>query len=201
MSDVEQTEPDAPVDVPADAAPERTFTQEQVDRLIRDRLARQKAQFSDYDEIKARASKLDEIEEANKTELQKATDRLAALERQAAEAQQLARENSLRAAVVSEAAKRNVVDPDAVLALLDRKTLEFDDAGTPTNLGDAITSLLEAKTYLVAGTRPSGAADLGARNPATPGQLSREELKSMSPEDVMKAIQDGRANDLLKGGS
>lgn len=44
---------------------ERTFTQEEVNRIIQKRL-------QGYDEIKAKAQKFDEMEEANKTELQKA---------------------------------------------------------------------------------------------------------------------------------
>lgn len=49
----------------------RTFTQDEVDRLITNRLARQRAQFGDYDQLKERAAKLDEIENAQKTEAQR----------------------------------------------------------------------------------------------------------------------------------
>lgn len=59
---------------------ERTFTQTELDAIVRDRLAREKGKYADYDEIKAKALKFDEAEEANKTELQKATDRVAELE-------------------------------------------------------------------------------------------------------------------------
>ncbi len=50
---------------------EKTFTQADVDRIVTNRLAR----YSDYEELKAKASKYDEAEEANKSELQKALDR------------------------------------------------------------------------------------------------------------------------------
>ena len=48
-----------------------TFTQADLDRIINKRFAK----YSDYDELKAKADKLDEIEQVNKTELQKATER------------------------------------------------------------------------------------------------------------------------------
>ena len=46
-------------------AQERTFTQEQVDRIVQERLARAKAQVPpDYEEAKAKAAKYDEAQEA-----------------------------------------------------------------------------------------------------------------------------------------
>lgn len=53
----------------------RTFTQEEVNAIVGKRLAEEKGKYSDYDEIKAKAAKFDEAEEANKTELQKAIER------------------------------------------------------------------------------------------------------------------------------
>jgi DNA repair ATPase RecN len=53
----------------------KTFTQEQVNRMIQERVARVKHEEpSDYAELKAKAARLDEIEEANKSDLEKATD-------------------------------------------------------------------------------------------------------------------------------
>lgn len=66
---------------------ERTFTQSELDAIVRDRLAREKGKYADYEEIKAKAIKFDEAEEANKTELQKATEKVAELESQLASIQ------------------------------------------------------------------------------------------------------------------
>ena len=60
-------------------------SQADLDRVIRDRLERERSKFADYDDLKARASKLDEIEEAAKTELEKAVERATAAEQKAAE--------------------------------------------------------------------------------------------------------------------
>lgn len=53
-------------------------SQADLDRVISDRLSRQRAQFSDYDALKAKAAKFDEHEAANKTELQRAQEAAAA---------------------------------------------------------------------------------------------------------------------------
>lgn len=52
-------------------APEKTFTQDEVNRIVTSRLAK----YSDYDTLKAKAEKYDEAEEANKSELEKALEK------------------------------------------------------------------------------------------------------------------------------
>lgn len=58
----------------------RTFTQDEVNAIVGKRLAEEKSKFADYEEIKAKAAKFDEAEEANKSELQKAVERASNLE-------------------------------------------------------------------------------------------------------------------------
>lgn len=60
-------------------------SQEALDKIIQARIARERKRFEDYDELKAKASKLAEFEEAQKTEAQKAQERLEAAEKRAAE--------------------------------------------------------------------------------------------------------------------
>lgn len=60
----------------------KSFTQEEVDAIIEKRLARANSKFSDYDDLKAKAAKFDEVENANKSELQKAQEREAELQKQ-----------------------------------------------------------------------------------------------------------------------
>ncbi len=49
-------------------------SQEQLNALLGDRLARERAKFADYDELKAKATKFDQAEAASKTELEKAVE-------------------------------------------------------------------------------------------------------------------------------
>lgn len=54
---------------------ERTFTQAELDEIVKSRVAKERAKYADFETLQAKASKFDEMEEANKSELQKATER------------------------------------------------------------------------------------------------------------------------------
>lgn len=54
---------------------QNTFTQEEVNKMIGERLSREREKYANYDELKAKAEKYDEVQEASKTELQKAEER------------------------------------------------------------------------------------------------------------------------------
>lgn len=85
------TEPNTNQEVNATQnAPEKTFTQADVDRIVTNRLAK----FSDYETLKAKAEKFDEAEEANKSELQKAIDKANKLQ---SELDTLTKQNEVRA--------------------------------------------------------------------------------------------------------
>lgn len=60
-------------------------TQADLDRLIGERLGRERAKFADYEDLKSKASKLDELEQANQSDLEKLAARLTAAEQLAAE--------------------------------------------------------------------------------------------------------------------
>lgn len=60
-------------------------SQEDFDKAIQARIARERGKFSDYDDLKAKAEKFAEWENAQKTEAQKAQERLEAAEKRAAE--------------------------------------------------------------------------------------------------------------------
>lgn len=59
------------------SAPVKSFTQEEVDAIVEKRVSCLKSQYSDYDELKAKAGKFDEQEEAGKSELEKARQQAA----------------------------------------------------------------------------------------------------------------------------
>lgn len=55
----------------------KTFTQEEVNGIVNDRLARERKKYEgiDLEALKSKAAKFDKLEEESKTELQKATER------------------------------------------------------------------------------------------------------------------------------
>lgn len=165
MADDPTPTPDPKPDPKPD--PEAAFkpvtSQEQFDDMVKDRINRERQKYADYDDIKSKAAKYDEAQAANQTDLEKAQERAAKAEREAAEATQRAQDSLLRSAIITEAVKKNVVDPDAVVAMLDRTAVTFNDDGSPKNIAEAMDSLLEAKPYLVGGGARQSGADLGAR--------------------------------------
>lgn len=64
-------------------APEaKTFTQDELNAIVNDRLKREREKYADYAALKTKAEEYDKQEEAAKSELQKATDKAAALQKE-----------------------------------------------------------------------------------------------------------------------
>lgn len=196
-------DPPAPgADPPAPIGePDRTFTQADVDKIVQDRLARVKTTPpADYDDLKAKAAKLDEIEAANKSELEKLQDALAAEQTKAATASERAQRALVRAAVVAEAQRAGAVDPDAVLAMLPENAVTIGDDDQVTGADAAVKALLEAKPYLVGKpTRPAPGSANGGPRGDQPAQWTREDLKNKSPDQIESARKAGLLNDLMTG--
>lgn len=101
-------------------------------------------------------------------------------------------------------AARLFADPDDAAALLlrDHDADEFLDDGKidVEAIQDALDGLLNKKPYLAAaqgGKRFQGSGDGGARNDTRPKQLTRDDLKTMSPEQIVEAKAKGQLVDLL----
>lgn len=61
---------------------ERTFSQAELNAIVQQRIGEVKAKYGDYEELKEKAQKFDRIEDEAKTELQKATERADALQKE-----------------------------------------------------------------------------------------------------------------------
>ena len=61
---------------------EKTFTQAELDKIVEQRIERERAKYGDYEALKEKAAKFDKAEEASKSELQKAQEAAAALKAQ-----------------------------------------------------------------------------------------------------------------------
>lgn len=106
---------------PVEPTEPKTFTQEQVNEIVRERLARAKATPpADYEDLKAKAARLDELEEANKSELERANEAANAARSDAdqwkARFEQLEAEREREAAVRS-AATTYDVDVDVLMRM------------------------------------------------------------------------------------
>lgn len=112
---------------------EHTFTQAEVNAIISDRVARERAKYADYDTMKDKAAKYDEVEEASKTELQKEKERADSLKNQL---DRLTRANSIRE-VRTKVAKETGVPADI---------LSGEDEESCKTQAQAILEFAKAKT-------------------------------------------------------
>jgi hypothetical protein len=85
-------------------------TQDELNAVLKDRIARERSKFADYKDLQVKAAKLDEIEQANKTEAEKTAERIATLEREL----EATRTTALRSRIQ---AKFGIDDEDADLFL------------------------------------------------------------------------------------
>lgn len=102
-------------------------------------------------------------------------------------------------AEIKAAAVGKLADPSDAYKFLDMDSLDADDADA---IATAVDALLEAKPYLAAkaGSRFQGTGDGGAAGTkAGLPQLSRDDLKNMTPAQINEAKRAGQLTNLLKG--
>ena len=154
--DLAQAPPaDVEVSTPAEPTPAttRTFTQEEVNRMQAQTRRDERGKFSDYGELKSRAVKADELEQAQLSDAQKLEARAIEAERKAGEAQGQIASAMIASEVKIRASALGVIDPDAAYLLLDRSNVRYDADNGVSGVDDALTSLLEAKPYLRSNNR------------------------------------------------
>jgi len=126
-----------------------TFTQEQLDAIVKDRLARERGKYADYDDLKGKLSALEQEKldrmEAEKTERQKEIDAARKDERTKAGTEYGAQLNraKLDAAIERELLKAGA-DPDGKLLMVGELEVK-----TPEEVNDKVAALLKAKPFLV----------------------------------------------------
>lgn len=131
-------------------------SREELDRIIGDRLARERARYSDYEDLKKKAAAYDKAEDEKKTAEQRAADRLADLEAKTAAAE-------ARAAAAEAAALRAEIAADKGVPA------DFLTGTDRTDIEKRAKALLEWKN----GTGPaSGGLGPGARNPRANGSTT-----------------------------
>lgn len=125
----------------------------------------------------------------------------AAVEAQRVKDEALAAANTkIAKANLRAAAAGKLADPMDALTFIDVSSFEVDDDGNTDEaaLNAAIEDLITNKPYLAAqGKRFQGDADGGARKDATKPQITRDQLSSMTPDEINTARAEGRLNDLL----
>ncbi|TCS80372.1 capsid assembly scaffolding protein Gp46 family protein [Tepidibacillus fermentans] len=166
----------------------KTFTQEEIDRIIAERLKREKEKYKDYEQLKKAAEELQKLKEAQMTEQEKLQAKLAEYEKALQEKERLAREAQLQTT----------------------KTKILTEMGLPLDLANRIFGEDEEtirqdaemlKKLLGISGKPIG----GGTNPADQKGYSkiytRAEINRMTPDEInanWAVIQDQMAKGLIK---
>jgi hypothetical protein len=111
---------------------------------------------ADYEDLKKKAAKHDEAEEARKSDLERERERAEAAEAAGKAATAQAHGALRRAELMVQAAAQGAVDPDAVIALLSSdESIVVEENGTVKGAKAAVKKLLEEKPYLLAKNAPT----------------------------------------------
>ena len=170
VEEIEQTEP---VEEPPPPPAFRTInSQEELDRVLSERLRRERAKFADYAQLRQKAEEFDRLTEAQKTEAERLTARLTEAEQRVQSLRDRVRERSLRSTVVELSNKLGIVDAEVAMALLGG--VEYDDEDAPVGVEERLRDLIKAKPFLRTGRY--GSADGGARQ--EPADLSTVDMET-----------------------
>ena len=146
----------------------------------------------------AAAEKLAKLEDAKKSELERAQAAIAEANQRASAAEERIAKALTRAAVSTAAAKAGAIDADAVLALLpaDLITVDGDEV---KGVDEAVKALRESKPYLFGKPKPApGSAD-GGRQSDKPAQWTKADLKGKSSAEIEQARKAGLLTGLMSG--
>jgi hypothetical protein len=150
-------------------AAEPKFTQADIDRAVKERLERERKKYADYDDLKTKAHKLDEIDAASKSEADKLAEKVAKAEQREKEALARANARILKAEIMAKAAGTFHDPEDVYLALKDKLSVGDDD--TVEGLEDALKELGKAKPHwLKAADKSSPRLHAGNPGAATEGE-------------------------------
>ena len=193
----ENTEPIGETEV-AQPAPQpepeaKTFSQDEVNRIQAQTRREANARFGDYQQLKDRAARADELEKAQLTDQEKLEARATAAERKAEAAIQQVASAVIASEVKVRASQLGIIDPDAAYLLLDRTNVAYADDGTVSGIDDALTQLIENKPYLKGAPNRAPnlnpqAGELAPTLRLSTDQLEAARLMGLTPEEYAQGL-------------
>lgn len=137
---------------------EKSFSQADLDRIIEQRLKRERSRYADYDDLKTAAKQLKELQDAELSEKEKLEKRIQELEDAATEAQQQAQsreleinEKLIKAEVRLVAGTMGFSTPDDAYALAGLADVSVEEDGSVKGVKKALEKLAKDKPYLLDG--------------------------------------------------
>lgn len=185
-----------------DKQSEKTFTQADIDKIIADRLEREKKKQAETVEKLKKLEEYEKAEEERKKAEMSEAERLKAdkeesekkaeeAEEKAKQAQEKANQRIVNTEIKSIARSLNANDLNDVLALLDKSTIEVDDDGNVKGVDEAVQALKEAKPWMF--KQAIGADAAGGSNPAKNPSVNEITAKEKELAEAReKALKDSR---------
>jgi hypothetical protein len=163
----------------APTEPEKKFTQADLDRLIADRLTRERAKFADYDELKAAA----DAAAGSKSQLDKIQEKLEKAEQRAARAEQDAMRSSVAAELGLTPKQARRLSGDSREALLADGRELLDDLGIKPGAKDE-----DGKEDGANGTGDGNASDGGKAETGTAdGDAQKSTAQRGKPKEALRS--------------
>ena len=149
---------------PGDSASQggKAYSQDELNRMFAERSNQaersllKKLGFEDFEKAESSLRKARERDDADKSELQKAVEKTAQLEKERESWASKQKETAAQYDVALKAAKLGIIDPDAAWKLLDKKALEYGADDNPTNTEQLLQAMLKDKPYLAGGGSSAG---------------------------------------------
>lgn len=186
-----------------DAPKTLTLTQAALDVMINDRLARERKKFEGFDDLKDKATKFDELQNAQKDEVTRLNDELGTFKTKAEQAEARANRTLKRAAILEAAGKQGARSPSAVFKLLDLDALNVE-GDEVLGVDEAVTKLLTDEPWLKTDKiKEMGSADGGTRTDGEnngAGTFSRSQIRDprfyrANEKAIIAAFQAGQITD------
>ncbi|MGM0973405.1 MAG: hypothetical protein ACQEW2_10865 [Bacillota bacterium] len=141
--------------------PPKTFTQEELDRVVADRIARERKKYADYDDLKTKSSeyeklleeqRLADLGEKEKLEAiaKKHEEEKLLLSKQLQDLTEKAKAEKIRSEFVKLATSNQIGYLDDAFNLADLSAVTIDEDGKVSGMEEAIKALVESKPFLVA---------------------------------------------------
>ncbi|WP_188068983.1 DUF4355 domain-containing protein [Brevibacillus brevis] len=204
FSDADPEPSDPPAEPPQE--PAKTFTQEELDKVVADRIARERKKydkFADYDDIKKKAEEYEKLAEEKRLadmsaqqraeeaaiKAQEERDQLhAELERERAQI----RREKIETEFIRLATSANVAYTDDALRLVDLSAVEIGEDGKPVGVDAIVAKLVQDKPFLL-GQKPQPRTVGGPSNPAP--ENTHKTSEQLLREAADKARKSGRMED------
>ena len=140
----------------------KAYSQEELNRMFAERSTQaersllKKLGFEKVEDAESILRKARERDDADKSELQKAVEKSAQLEKERESWQGKQKETAAQYDVALKAAKLGIVDPDAAWKLLDKSALEYGADDKPLNTELLLQGMLKDKPYLAGSGSSAG---------------------------------------------